>query len=632
MDFDRLKTSRIEWDDLESLVASGHLYLSDLELSKLLIGKAYKEKSDMAALICHLSSAVRQGHLCIDAAGGRVMPDVMSLWTDPRSEGTQVESSLTENILERIESSILRASRHLPETLVTSIEISEAPCRNPSLSTPLCRMGNRIYFQRYWYYETLFLYHFRRFTEIPAKIVIDKKAVTAKLEMSDTGKALLPEQKEAILNACENSLTLICGGPGTGKTHTAGVLICTLWDALSEEEREKFEISLAAPTGKAAANLRKSLLKSAKGIEKLSTLQSKTLHGLLGVKNTLSIEEIRRLSSDLVIVDECSMIDVRLMAALFAAMKPGSRLILLGDPHQLPAVEAGSVFADFVQAGLGDKGHSFQVGKLNKCLRSELREILEIAASINEGNAENVFDLLSRSDAESVRRLNVNSVDNDRVIVKELITYAFDCFRFDELTRLTSTSTNVEHSNAIKLLDHFNRFRILSPLRQGPFGVEEINHLIGTACRASFRRGSTGPYIAPVMLLKNDYRLELFNGEVGVLVKHRYDEEPANLEFSLAKGDYALFMGKDDQVRVIPALLLPAFEYAYCLSVHKSQGSEFDHLLMLVPPGSENFGRELIYTGVTRARRQLTLWADDTALKKAIEYKSERLSGVIDRL
>lgn len=684
-DLNETKT-RIEWKVLESLVDSGHLSIVDLELAKVLLGNL--EDADTAALICHLSLSARRGHLCVDISKGKITPDVLSLWKESRlvEKEAPIEDSM-EGLLSQIEIAIIHAAENLPERLLTCIHSTEINSQMHEIQTPLCRMGSRIYFQRYWYYETLFIYNYQRFISIPPKIILSQEALDAKLLESGAVNSLMPEQKDAILKACMNSLTIICGGPGTGKTHTAGVLICTLWNSLSESEREKFEISLAAPTGKAAANLQKSLLKSAKGIGKLSTLQSKTLHALLGFKSSTPLEEVYSLSADLVIVDESSMIDVKLMAGLFAAMKPGARLILLGDEHQLAAVEAGSIFADFVHAHeyLSTQRRSLpnlQVSKLNKCLRSELQGILDVAEAINRGDADAALQLFDQAESKGIQRLKLTAPHQcDAAVARELALYAFNCFQLDKLglnhaltesgvqskrasgssqacpSEIRSLSSielassmecassalplNHKFSQAppygslpgvdpLTILNHFNRFRILSPLRKGPYGVEEINRLISNAYRLALgKRGSTS-YIVPIMLLKNDYRLELFNGEVGVLVKPHY--RYGQTDFELSKGDYALFAGKEEQVRQIPALLLPTFEYAYCLSVHKSQGSEFDHLLLVLPSGSEHFGRELLYTGVTRARRQLTIWGEDDILRRAIQLKNHRLSGITERL
>lgn len=613
-----------DWKLLETLMASGYISALDLALAKELLKDNPDSNASAAALICHLSLAARRGHLCIQIEDEKIWPSPYSSWSENCfAEKGALQADVAKELLYQIEAMIVQAANKLPTALLTDVDVQKTEKGIYGVQTPLCRMGSRFYFQRYWFYETLFLQHYQQFTALTPTIMLDPQAVAGRLQQLDVAKGLLPEQISAILNACNNALTIICGGPGTGKTFTAGVLICTLWDALTEVQREKFEISLVAPTGKAAANLQKSLLKAAKGVDKLSSLQSKTLHALLGIKGGGGLTETLPISSDLVIVDESSMIDVRLMGALFAAMKPGARLILLGDGHQLPAVEAGSLFADLVQSDQNATGPS-HITRLNKCLRAELQGIIDVATAINCGDGEGTLSLFQPDANHSeLQRLSLSTTRQGQAMIgKELAAFAFESFKMHDLANLEPHA----------LLNHFNGFRILSPLRKGPFGVEEINRLLGKEYKTFVTKGASkdAPFIAPIMLLKNDYNQELFNGEVGVLVRPAFKLSQG--EFELSRGDYALFAAKAEGVRRIPALLLPAFEYAYCLSVHKSQGSEFDHLLLLLPSGAECFGRELLYTAVTRARRQLTLWTDDATLKATVQRKNCRLSGVSQRI
>jgi exodeoxyribonuclease V alpha subunit len=540
-------------------------------------------------------------------------------------QGLQQEDN-AQVLLNLVPAMIVKGAEQIPSELLTKIfgDITDIQ----AVQTPLCRMDNRFYFQRYWFYETFFLHHYRQFTSKTPYITFDVDKIYTQVKLLEHSKKLLPEQANAILNACKYTLTIISGGPGTGKTHTAGVLICTIWDALDDIQRDNFQIALAAPTGKAAANLQKSLLRATEGIGQLANLQSKTLHALLGIKGSSIPDETKFLPHDLVIVDESSMVDVRLMAALFAAIKPGARLILLGDGHQLPSVEAGSVFADFVRCESDGNTSSAavpvltgtaasRVTSLHKCLRAELKGILDVATAINQGKTEDVVHLFEQG-LDGLERLNIQANSkSDAAIAREICSYALECYQMQNLDRLQPK----------ELLNHFNSFRLLSPLRKGAFGVEEINRSINQKVKTAFLAKETSSvYVAPIMLLKNDYRLELFNGEVGVLVRPLFKEGVGDFDFSC--GDYAIFIGKDGEIKKVPALLLPSFEFAYCLSVHKSQGSEFDHLLLLLPSGSECFGRELLYTAVTRTRRKLTLWAEDEILNAAIQRTNHRLSGI----
>ncbi len=312
------------------------------------------------------------------------------------------------------------------------------------------------------------------------------------------------EQKAAVIHALNNSLTLVCGGPGTGKTYTAAALI----------RQFPGKVLVAAPTGKAAANLRIAL----------PDCSVQTLHAMLK----------KPLCADLIVVDEGSMIDAQMMAKLFAAVPDGARLVLFGDPNQLPPVEAGSLFNDLA------KNHSVC---LTKCLRTDLQTIVDLCEAVKLG---------------------------------EMIPY--------------HPLPNIKE--AIKLIQGSNSV-VLTPLRKGLYGVDHLND--------SVHKGNDQ---VPIMITKNDEKMHLYNGDVGIL-----NQKVANF------GD-----------REIPHHLLPPHTYAYVLSVHKSQGSEYDDVIIFLPHGSERFGREMLYTAVTRAKRSVTIYAAEGVMEKVLAQKTHRLS------
>ncbi len=319
---------------------------------------------------------------------------------------------------------------------------------------------------------------------------------------------LLPEQVDAVLAPGKHRLSIVTGGPGTGKSFVAKHLVRAC----------KGRVSIAAPTGKAAANI-----------------GGETLHSLL---------KTEWLAADLVVVDEASMIDVHLMAKLLNAIKPGARLVLMGDADQLPPVEAGSLFADLVRRGEN-------VTHLSQCLRIESKEIHALMEHVRKGEID-----------EAMRAIGGFRIEEDPV------RWA-----------------------------HRHEAPILSPVRQGPLGVDVLNTRLG-----SLKKGDA----APIMICKNNHELNLFNGEIGLI-----------------KGGKAHF-GE----RVFPIAALPAYEPAYCLSVHKSQGSEFDRVLLVVPPTSERFGRELFYTAITRAKKELAIVGDDEVIRAMLNKRACRLSNV----
>jgi exodeoxyribonuclease V alpha subunit len=601
-----LQEKAIAWEFLQSLVDGGLFAHVDLAIAEELLLEKNENNQKAAALICLLSVAVRQGHLCIVVDADEISPNPALLWQE--FENGLVISK--DDALKQLTEMVVQGRGEIPESIIATISASELVPE--SLKKPLASIENRFYFQRHWYYETLLLQHYRRLSEAQPSVEIDQEELDLLLDQLLQGNQLLPDQASAIKNACSGTISLICGGPGTGKTYTAGRFVGLLQE-LAVKNEKRFEIALAAPTGKAASNLQKSLL-AACGETAISTIPpAKTLHSLLNVRtNGIPKDPDSKLTADLIIIDETSMVDVRLMAYLFAAVKTGARLVMLGDPDQLPAVEAGGVFADLIQVA---KSSSDQlVTTLNVCLRAELKGILSFASAVKNSDLNACNAILNQgSDDGSVCRILANEKPEEDLLHQAIPFYQVD-----------PSLLNAPE----QLLRHFDRFRILSPFRQGQFGVETINKLF-----VNNMLKSASPFIAPIILTKSDSTQQLFNGEVGVLVSWG-SVGSLHGNYHIDRGDYAIFPHNDDKgaVRKIPALLLPAFELAYCLSVHKSQGSEFEQVLLLMPESAELFGREVLYTAITRARKRLLLWEHPGTLAATIDRRSHRLSGIQDRL
>lgn len=594
--------SALKMDWIVSLIERDCLSYIDFALAAQLVKSLPESGENVVAFLSHLSAATRRGHLCI-------IVDDKSVWPHPREIWSENQPNLPPEFYVALAARIAAGRRELPAALLT--DLPEGSWEVALVQTPLCCMGSRIYFQRYWMYEACFLQYADRFLSIPPVIAFDRKNIEMRLAALETEKLLLPAQAKGIANAVDQPLTIISGGPGTGKTYTAGQLIRIFWESLDATLKQNYKIALAAPTGKAASNLQKSLLKAAGDVTALEALQATTLHRLLGVRSAgTSIASTTLLAEDLIIVDESSMIDMKMMACLFAAIKPGARLILLGDKHQLPAVDAGAPFTDLIE--MQTKKGDASVTELKICLRAELQEIVDFSAAVNEGKCAKVMSFFQEKSV--LRRISFEAEGmTPAAIISKLCDAMVPHYKFD--------ARHLE--SPMLLFEQSSRFRALSPMRKGAFGVEQMNSLMHKRMKKLWLPGNH--FIAPIMVQKNDYRLEVFNGEVGLLVRPNFN--PAADQAELSFGDYVLLPSKDGTMRSIPALLLPMFEYAYCLSVHKSQGSEFDHILLLLPSGAEHFGREVLYTAVTRARRKLDLWAHEGVLEATIEKKSYRLSS-----
>lgn len=392
---------------------------------------------------------------------------------------------------------------------------------------PVVHVDGRLYFERFWRLENELVAEFKELLRSEPEI---------KLSPS-TCHTLNNEQNEAIRLAMSSRLTFITGGPGTGKTYTAATLIK---EALAQAPH--LRIAIAAPTGRAVGQLKQSL--GSELVEKACTL-----HRLLELWHN----EADLLPYDLILADEASMIDLEMMIRLFQSLKAGARLILMGDPNQLPPVEAGSVFADL--ADFAPRAH------LKKCLRAELQEIVDFA------------ELVRLQDADGA------------------------------IKALKSHSGPIIWKNSSHFAFPINEMPLLTPLKRGRWGSDGLNS-------QGLRENPQGPY--PIMITRNQDKIDLYNGDRGTLFT--LDPKP---------GDKALFGS-----RTIPALFLAHYTLAWALSIHKSQGSEFEAVRALFPDGSEEFGVAALYTAVTRAKRHVEIWAEEPLLRKVIETSSRRNSGI----
>lgn len=595
-----------QWPLVEQLLAQQRISYLDYVLTHRLLRNFPECKQEAALFICHLSLAIRKGHLCVRVDENTLHPSISEIWQN--EEGEALEESETSLLTQ----SILEGVKTIPEGLITAISSQ----LNPSdlhPTTPLCREGLDFYLQRYWMFETLFLSALKKHLQSPLQFKLNLSDVEGSVQQLVEQNTLLPEQAQAILEGCKNSLTVITGGPGTGKTYTAGYLIKIFWQHLTKEQQKSYRIVLAAPTGKAAANLQQSLSKVISTLEDFPPIQAKTLHSLLGLKQNSPEYSQVHFSEDLIVVDESSMIDIKMMAYLFGALKAGSRIILLGDEHQLPSVEAGSVFQDIIQVHNVNPSLKLSCIHLHTCLRAELKSLIDFAKLVNSGEGEKVLAALEHPVEPGIKRLRL--AEDKKEAQRELVRYALCNFKISV----------TQEENPKRLLELFNSMRLLSPMKLGPFGVEELNQQIWRKISQSVDGCEWLPI--PIMILTNDHRQELFNGETGVLMR----KLPLQ---TIGKDDYALFPSREEgkEVRRIAAIVLPKYEYAYCISVYKSQGSEFDRVILVLPEGSEYFGREVFYTAVTRAKREIDIFGTDEVIKKTVEQKGGRQSGIQKRL
>jgi exodeoxyribonuclease V, alpha subunit len=407
-------------------------------------------------------------------------------------------------------------------------------------------------------------------------------------------------------------------------------------------------IRLAAPTGKAAARLTESISGAKVKLAGLVNddwlagipTQASTLHRLLGVipgQPEFRHNAQNPLPLDVLVVDEASMIDLPMMARLLAALPPQARLILLGDKDQLASVEAGAVLGDicqFVAQGISQRqaeqlqqytGYALQsyVRTTGHPLRDRLcllRKSWRFAAGSGIGQ---LAEAVNDGDAKAAQALWTQEHPDIRLHADEQ--------RLDKAVRLAAQGYHtyldllqqpVQADNAPALLTAFNQVRLLCALHEGLWGINGLNQAIGQRLQAQGKLQMSGEWFAgrPVMITENDYGLGLYNGDIGVTA---HDGERLRVWFMLPDGKAHGFLPSR----------LPAHDTAWAMTVHKSQGSEFSHTLLVLPPEANPLlTRELLYTGITRAREQLDLFATPEVLTLMVRKPTERYSGLVTML
>jgi exodeoxyribonuclease V alpha subunit len=528
---------------------------------------------------------------------------------------------------------------------------------------PLVLAGTTLYLRRYWRHEGDVA------TGIAARVAqtipLDNDAVRMWLQklFKPVTDANQPDwQRVACAVALRRHFTLVTGGPGTGKTYTVARLLALLFATAASGSEPR--IALAAPTGKAAARLTASISSALENLDvalanglhtrDLASMigPAQTLHKLLGARPDtarLRHDAVNPLDVDVVVVDEASMIHLGMMAALLNAIPPHARLILLGDKDQLASVEAGAVLADlcndtgvslydastrdYIQATTG-----FQLGEPGSARSSGLAQqavmltesrrfagaIGRLAKHINNGDVAEAEAVLSTQDDAEARWL----VTPTPAAIVQLASHggANTAGGYASyLQVIAARADNPEHDRwALDVLTAFDRFRVLCALRDTAWGVSGLNEAIRQKLAHDRLISASGEWYEgrPVLVTRNDAELGVSNGDVGIALRG-------------PSGDaLRVYFADGTTLRSVLCSRLAHVETAFAMTVHKSQGSEFGHTALVLPPEqSAVLTRELLYTGVTRARTQLTLVsANRETLAYAIAQRTDRTSALGRRL
>jgi exodeoxyribonuclease V alpha subunit len=628
---------------LRPFVDAGVLTASDVHVATTLTRVADDDRDEVLLAAALAARAPRRQHVCVDlgrvattvvADGDDLGPtDAGSLpWPDPSSWRRSLAGSPL-------------VAEHDPTTLTV-------PDGRWSDIAPLTLAGDRLYLDRYWRYERRVAAALAERSNAPA-IAVDLDTARTGLDRLFGTDQVPDRQRLAAALALTRRLAVIAGGPGTGKTTTVARVLALLDEQASLAGATPLRIALAAPTGKAAQRLTESLRDAATHLDtdvairdRLRDGEATTLHRLLGWhpahRTRFRHDRHDPLPHDVVVVDETSMVSLALVAKLLDAMRPSARLVLLGDPEQLASVEAGSVLGDLVGPavtaprfappvadGLGAVVGTAHLSGIGRAAEPGIHDaivvldrvhrfggdsgIAALARAIQHGDADTALAVLR--DADDLTWVETDAPPDraaaELAPVRDVVV--------PHARSVVEAALRDDGEEALARLDDV---RVLCAHRRGPHGVATwitaverwlATELPGIGLAHRFYPGR------PVLVTVNDHRLRVANGDVGVVVRD-------------ADGTATVVLPALDgtgRVRRLAPTRLPALETVHAMTIHKSQGSQFGHVVVVLPdPGSPILARELLYTAVTRGRERATVVGTEEAIRAAIARPVQRASGL----
>jgi exodeoxyribonuclease V alpha subunit len=605
----------------------------DIHFSRLVtrLNNGYLPELALAAAM--VSSYTRQGHICLDLRelGGK------QLGSDPEVLRCPDVSDWCERLRE------------------------SGVVGHPGEFKPLVLdRGARLYLYRYWEYQQKLVEALRpRIAGPPPSTGTEALKVQLEKLFPSDGGGEVDWQKVAAFTAAWKTICVISGGPGTGKTTTVAKILALLVEQASPN---KLRIALAAPTGKAAARLQEAIkharerLECAEWIRQAIPETASTIHRLLGAiqgSPYFRHNEDNILPIDVVVVDEASMVDLALMSKLFQALPSQARVILLGDRDQLSSVEAGAALGDICETG----ERAFFSIKFSKALHDicncELESdffsddpsdkpkdcIIQLQKSYRFSD-ESGIGLLSQavrnSDADGAiallknrkyQDINWNEIQSGSLLNKAISDQVVEGFTsyFQAVETVRAFPSGDPHTKMREIFDLFENFRILCAVREGFCGVAALNSLVENVFEEQhLLRKDRNWYVGrPVLIGRNDYNLRLFNGDVGIFLPDIFSGADSRV----------FFPGQEGKFRPFHPLRLPEHETVYAMTVHKSQGSEFNNVMFILPDrDSPVMTRELTYTAITRAKEKVSLWGSESIFRTAISRATRRMSGLSEAL
>ena len=662
-----------------------NLAASKLEQGHEQLHEQHRQQQQWFHLLIALSASLRDGHSCLplaQVAGKRLFADALS------------QSGTSTNINNKgfLFSDLTTLKALMAKLPVASLsEKGQAQTAQPlNQAEPIVLSHDRLYLRRYFQFEQELkqvVCERRNISEQQTSLSADGSTALANVsEIKSIIETLFPEsiqqdaskandidwQAVAVANAINKDFAIIAGGPGTGKTYTVTKLLAALIMLASATSKSNSSdkdndfiaprISLVAPTGKAAQRLSESITSAVKGFRgkiddavlDLIPEQAQTIHRLLGVipeQVNFRHHQDNLLAIDILLIDEVSMVDLPMMTRIFRALPAHTKVILLGDADQLPSVAVGSVLADFAprpHVGYSVLNHQYlaqvtgyQSLEKDVTVLAENRQysaadcvafLMKSRRFDGEGGIGRIANYVIKGNYQESWQLLQASAALDNSAQTEL---------FDNEKELTLLSGSIETwltplveqyylgiSQCSKVEDAFvllAKFRILSSTRKGPQGVENLNALVIDILRDKgvipfnrFESNTTLYAGQPIMISENDYRLGVYNGDIGLLWRNSHGHLMAVFENAQGGHDW-----------ILPSRL-PKFETVYAMTIHKTQGSEFAHVAMVLPEQKDNrlLSRELLYTGITRAKQRLSIASSQSVWQSGVSQQVKRHSGL----